>query len=183
MTTEPLVVAHRTCPNHAPENSLEGIARAAALGADAVEVDVRLTRDVRPILLHDRTLRRSTGNPAPVWALAQNDIRRLRLANEERVPTFGLALEALPPGLQMAVHVKVGRAIHPVLDEIRNQGAESRVWIWSEQRFGDPVHGRSPPRDRHGAAPSGLDSSRRARAAPRRRAAAAPAASAPTGAR
>jgi glycerophosphoryl diester phosphodiesterase len=132
VATEPLVVAHRTCPNHAPENSLEGIARAATLGADAVEIDIRLTRDARPILMHDRTLRRSTGNPAPVWALAQNDIRRLRLANEERVPTFGLALEALPPGLRMAVHVKAARAIHPVLDEIRNQDAESRVWIWSE---------------------------------------------------
>jgi hypothetical protein len=32
----------------------------------------------------------------------------------------------------MAVHVKVARAIHPVLDEIRNQDAASRVWVWSE---------------------------------------------------
>jgi glycerophosphoryl diester phosphodiesterase len=133
VVTEPLVIAHRTCPHHAAENSLEGIARAAALGADAVEIDVRLTRDARPILMHDRTLRRTAGHPAPVWALAQNDIRRLRLANEERVPTFGLALDALPPGLRLAIHVKVARAIHPVLDEIRNQGAESRVWIWSQQ--------------------------------------------------
>src|SRR6478735_1329986 len=129
----PLVIAHRTCPNHAPENSLEGIGRAAQLGADAVEIDVRLTRDGRPILMHDRTLRRSTGNPAPVWALAQNDIRRLRLRNDERVPTFGLALDALPEALHLAIHVKVARAVHPVLDEIRNQGAESRVWIWSQQ--------------------------------------------------
>jgi len=133
VTTGPLVIAHRTCPNHAAENSLEGIARAATLGADAVEIDVRLTRDGQPILMHDRTLRRTAGSPAPVWALAQNDIRRLRLANEERVPTFGLALEALPPGLRLAIHVKVARAIHPVLEEIRNQGAESRVWIWSQQ--------------------------------------------------
>jgi glycerophosphoryl diester phosphodiesterase len=128
----PLVIAHRTCPQYAAENSLDGIARAAALGADAVEIDVRLTRDARPILLHDRTLRRTTGNPAPVWALSQNEVRRLRLSNEERVPTFGLALDALPSGLLMAIHVKAARAIHPVLDEIRNQGAESRVWIWSE---------------------------------------------------
>jgi glycerophosphoryl diester phosphodiesterase len=128
----PLVIAHRTCAGHVTENSLEGIARAAELGADAVEVDVRLTRDVRPILMHDRTLRRTTGSPAPVWALAQNDVRRLRLPNDERVPTFGLALDALPAGLRMAIHVKAPRAIHPVLDEISNQAAESRVWIWSE---------------------------------------------------
>ena len=114
MATVPLVIAHRTCPHHASENSLEGITLAAELGADAVEIDVRLTRDVRPILMHDRTLRRTAGNPAPVWALSQNEIRRLRLSNDERVPTFGLALDALPPGLRLAIHVKVPRAIHPV---------------------------------------------------------------------
>src|SRR5262249_39318816 len=131
-TVMPLVIAHRTCPDHAPENSLEGIARAAQLGADAVEVDVRLTREGEPILMHDRTLRRSTGNRAPVWALSQSAVRPLSLATDEPVPTFGLALDALPEGLPMAIHVKVARAIHPVLDEIRNQGAEARVWIWSE---------------------------------------------------
>jgi glycerophosphoryl diester phosphodiesterase len=133
VATVPLVIAHRTCPHHASENSLDGIARAGALGADAVEIDVRLTRDGLPVLMHDRTLRRTTGNIAPVWALSQNEIRRLRLANDERVPTFGVALDALPAGLRMAIHVKVARGIHPVLDEVRNQGAESRVWIWSQQ--------------------------------------------------
>jgi glycerophosphoryl diester phosphodiesterase len=132
LATTPLVIAHRTCPNDAAENSLDGIARAAALGADSVEIDVRLTRDARPILMHDRTLRRTTGNPAPVWALSQNEVRRLRLANGERVPTFGLALGALPENLVLAIHVKMARALHPILDEIGNQRAESRVWIWSE---------------------------------------------------
>jgi glycerophosphoryl diester phosphodiesterase len=133
VATAPLLVAHRTCPHHAPENSLEGIARAAELGADAVEIDVRLTRDGFPILMHDRTLRRTAGNRAPVWARSQKEVLGLRLTNEEPVPTFAAALDALPDGLQLAVHVKVPRAIHPVLDEIRNQGAQSRVWIWSQQ--------------------------------------------------
>jgi glycerophosphoryl diester phosphodiesterase len=128
-----VLIAHRTCPHHAPENSLVGIARAAELGADAVELDVRLTRDHQPILLHDRTLRRTTGTLAPPWALSLAAVRRLRLANEEPVPTFAAALDALPDGLRVAIHVKVARAVHPVLDEIRNQGAASRVWIWSQQ--------------------------------------------------
>ena len=45
MVASPLVIAHRACPHYAAENSLDGIARAARLGADAVEIDVRLTRD------------------------------------------------------------------------------------------------------------------------------------------
>ena len=49
----PVIIAHRTSPRDAPENSLEGIRRSAELGADYVEVDVRLTRDGVPVMLHD----------------------------------------------------------------------------------------------------------------------------------
>ncbi len=40
-----VIIAHRTCPRHAPENSLAGIRKAAELGADAVEIAVQRTLD------------------------------------------------------------------------------------------------------------------------------------------
>ena len=58
-----LIIAHRACPQHAPENSIAGIRRAAELGADGVEVDVQRTLDGVPILMHDSTLGRSAGLP------------------------------------------------------------------------------------------------------------------------
>lgn len=127
----PLVIAHRACPRHAPENSLAGIRRAADLGADAVEVDVRLTLDGVPVLLHDWSLRRTTGRRGPVWLRSSARVGQLAIGDGERVPTFAAALDALPPGLRMAIDVKVPRAIHPVLDEVRNQQADARVMIWS----------------------------------------------------
>ncbi|WP_433545442.1 glycerophosphodiester phosphodiesterase [Streptomyces sp. CA-294286] len=57
-----LVVGHRGDPYRFRENSLPSIRSALSLGADAVEVDVRLTRDGVPVLLHDETLERLWGH-------------------------------------------------------------------------------------------------------------------------
>ena len=76
-----------------------------------------------------------------------------------------LALDALPAGLSLAIHVKVPRAIHPVLDEIRNHGADRARVDLVRARVGDEVHRRSSPGDRHLAAPAGMDPSRRPGAA------------------
>jgi len=129
----PLVIAHRACPNHAPENSLLGIQRAAALGADVVEVDVRLTLDGRPVLVHDRTLRRTTGLVGPPYLRRESAVTAREIGDGERVPTFAAALAALPMGLRMAVDVKVPRALHPVLAEVVRQDATDRVIVWSKQ--------------------------------------------------
>ncbi len=56
----PLVLAHRGDSSHAPENTLEAAIRGHAAGADGWELDVRLTRDEIPIVLHDASLVRTT---------------------------------------------------------------------------------------------------------------------------
>ena len=56
----PLVVAHRGASFHAPENTIEAAARAWQAGAEAWELDVRLTRDGVPVVIHDDSLLRTT---------------------------------------------------------------------------------------------------------------------------
>jgi glycerophosphoryl diester phosphodiesterase len=51
-----LVLAHRGAWDRAPQNSLEAVRRAAALGCDGVEIDVRRTADGRLVVVHDRRL-------------------------------------------------------------------------------------------------------------------------------
>jgi glycerophosphoryl diester phosphodiesterase len=127
-----IVIAHRACPKHTAENSLEGIRRAAELHADAVEIDVRLTQNGVAVLMHDRTLRRTTGRAQPISAISFDALRRLRLSNGEAVPTFAEALDALPQHMRIAVEVKVPPAIDPILDEIRNQRRQRDVMLWSQ---------------------------------------------------
>jgi glycerophosphoryl diester phosphodiesterase len=128
-----LVVAHRTLPQDAPENSLAGIRLAGSSGADAVEVDVRRTSDGVPVLLHDPLLRRMTGVGWPVRWSPWRIVRRLRLAGtDERVPSRAAALEALPPGLSMALDLKDPGCAPVAVDVVRRLAREDRVLLWSQ---------------------------------------------------
>lgn len=128
-----LIIAHRACARHAPENSLEGIRKAAALGADGVEIDVQRTLDNIPILMHDRTLWRTTGLYWPARLLPFSLIRRLRLkGSAERVPTLAEGLAALPAGLIVAIEIKHASAAAATLAEVRRQGLESRALLWTK---------------------------------------------------
>jgi glycerophosphoryl diester phosphodiesterase len=56
---QPLIIAHRGASALAPENTLAAFARSLEDGADGFELDVRLTRDGVPVVIHDATLRRT----------------------------------------------------------------------------------------------------------------------------
>ena len=57
----PLVIAHRGAHSAHPENSIAAFQAAVALGADGVELDVRLTRDGRVAVVHDRAIEVGAG--------------------------------------------------------------------------------------------------------------------------
>src|ERR1700761_622568 len=93
-----LAVGHRGAPLAAVENTLASIDVAIAAGADWVEVDVWLTRDRVPVLLHDRTLDRIWGIPRPVADLDAADLpgragSELTPGADHRIPTLREALD------------------------------------------------------------------------------------------
>ncbi|RBY84482.1 glycerophosphodiester phosphodiesterase family protein [Blastococcus sp. TF02A-30] len=67
--TSPEVVAHRGATSDAPEHTLAAYRLAAELGADAVECDVRLTRDGVLVCVHDRQIRRTSNGRGVVSAM------------------------------------------------------------------------------------------------------------------
>ncbi len=60
------VVAHRGNSAFFPENTVESLLQGIDLGADGVEFDVRLTRDGKPVVIHDATVDRTTEGSGPV---------------------------------------------------------------------------------------------------------------------
>jgi len=78
----PIVVGHRGVPALHQENTLAGFRRAAALGVPAIELDVRLTRDRRAVVVHDHDLERLTGSPRRVVDLTWDQLSRLRIRRE-----------------------------------------------------------------------------------------------------
>lgn len=97
----PLVAAHRGGAKLWPENSLLAFRRAIALGAPAVELDVHLARDGGVIVIHDRTLDRTTDGTGPVADRTTDELRRLRIRDrsgevtDEHVRTLDDVLAAV----------------------------------------------------------------------------------------
>ncbi|HDI31391.1 MAG TPA: glycerophosphodiester phosphodiesterase, partial [Thermofilum sp.] len=89
-----IVIGHRGMRFVEPENTLRAIERALRCGVDAVEVDVRMTKDGRLVLMHDETVDRTTDGEGRVRDLTFNEIRRLDAGKGERVPTLEEVLEA-----------------------------------------------------------------------------------------
>jgi glycerophosphoryl diester phosphodiesterase len=114
--SRPLVVAHRGSSSLAPENTLASFRQAIDDGADAVELDVRLTKDGHAVVIHDRELRRTTGTRGRVDDHALREIRALsagawfhRKFAAERIPTLDEVFELAAGRCGVNVEIKVDR--------------------------------------------------------------------------
>ncbi|EYT83601.1 MULTISPECIES: glycerophosphodiester phosphodiesterase [unclassified Streptomyces] len=120
-------VAHRGDPYRFRENTLDSLRSALARGADAVEIDVRLTRDGVPVLLHDETLGRLWGHDRPLRSLTADEVRELTGGG---VPPLADALAATEGGRVM-IDLPGGpsaRAVARIVGAVRDCGAEDRVY-------------------------------------------------------
>ncbi|MFF8034332.1 MULTISPECIES: glycerophosphodiester phosphodiesterase [unclassified Streptomyces] len=120
-------VAHRGDPYRLRENTLASLRSALRRGADAVEIDVRLTRDGVPVLLHDDTLKRLWGHDRPLPSLSREEVRGV---TDGGVPALSDALAATDGGRVMIdlPGTPDVRAARRVVDTVREQGAEDRVY-------------------------------------------------------
>lgn len=144
-----LVIAHRAAAPGCPENSLAGIRAAGGIGVDIVEVDVRRTIDGVPVLIHDPILgRRTDGHGLVRLARARRIARRRLEGSGETVPTLEEAFDALPPGVELGVHVKDRGALGAVLDIIERRRAEGRTWLLLERSHDVGIALRRCPRVR-----------------------------------
>ena len=93
-----MVAAHRAAHNIHPENSLPAIQHAIDLGVDIIELDVKVSKDGIPFLMHDGTIDRTTNGTGDGEAYTMEELKKLRLKNndgslsDETVPTFEEAL-------------------------------------------------------------------------------------------
>jgi glycerophosphoryl diester phosphodiesterase len=83
-----LLVGHRGASAYEPENTLRSFRAAVDLGANAVELDIRATRDGKLVVIHDSKVNRTTNGKGKVAKLTLSEIRKLDAGMEERIPTL-----------------------------------------------------------------------------------------------
>ena len=124
LTAEPILLAHRGLVQHAPENTISGFAAAIALGL-SIELDVYQTHDEHLVVIHDKTVDRTTNGTGEVTKMTLAEIRELdagswfdRRFAGEKVPTleevFKLVRERQRTPLTIGLNMKV---ISPGIEE------------------------------------------------------------------
>lgn len=123
-----LVIGHRGAPAEAPENTLPSFLRAAELGAHALELDVHVTADGVPIVLHDPTLDRTTDRGGIASSLAFAEVREAD-AGARFTPDGGRTFPWKGRGVRVPALAEVLEALPatPLLIEIKDPAARLAV--------------------------------------------------------
>lgn len=129
-----LVAAHRaTNPNY-PENSLAAIAESIRIGVDIVEIDIRKSKDGQLVIMHDKTIDRTTNGAGKVddFTLAELKEFRLKLGNDitnEQIPTFEEVLQLTKGKMLLDVDFKLEgeAAVRHTFKLIETYGMEDQI--------------------------------------------------------
>ncbi len=105
--SNPTIVGHRGAAGLAPENSIAAFRLAYSIGVRWFELDVRLTRDGVPVVLHDPTVDRTTSGTGSVAALSLAELQSLVIDDAAAcVPTLREALDCLPEDAYWLIELK-----------------------------------------------------------------------------
>jgi glycerophosphoryl diester phosphodiesterase len=119
------VIAHRGAAAEAPENTVEAFDLALQLGADALELDVQRAADGTLVVIHDKTVDRTTAGRGRVAKLDAGELGRLSVPKLEEV--FGRY-----EGLEITVDVKDASASGDVVKMIRSFGRVETTILYVE---------------------------------------------------
>jgi glycerophosphoryl diester phosphodiesterase len=159
------VTAHRGASRDAPENTLAAIRKAVEHGADYAEIDVHLTADGVPVLLHDEDLQRLAGVPGRPGELTLAELQRIDVGSRfgpefrgETAPTLAAVIAAARGRIRLNIELKPtdrGRAraalAAAVADLIRSEGFEAECFVTSLDGGAVEAARRRNPRLRAGA--------------------------------
>lgn len=119
------IIAHRGASFDAPENTLASVNLAWERNADAVEVDVYLSKDNKIMVIHDNDTKRTAGEKLIVKESLASDLRKLDVGSYkspdykgEKIPFLSEVIETVPGGKKLFVEIKCGTEILPFLKEV-----------------------------------------------------------------
>ena len=107
-----LKVGHRGARGYETENTIASFEKAISLGANAIEFDVRMSKDGKLIVIHDDNLKRVFGKDIKV---SEASLKELKQSSDDKIPT-------LEEGLKF-----IDRKVEKILVEIKEDGLEMKI--------------------------------------------------------
>ncbi len=139
---KPLIIAHRGASAYAPENTLPAFEKAIELGADAIELDVQLTKDEQVVVFHDYHVERTTNGTGFLLTHKLNKLKRLDAGtwfNKKfagvRIPTLDEVFAAVGKRVLINIEFKkmpfADKLVDTVLKLIEDYNLQDRCFITS----------------------------------------------------
>lgn len=133
----PFVWAHRGASASAPENSMAAFRAAATAGAGGIELDVHLSRDGVPVVIHDETVDRTTDGSGPVAGKRLSELRDLDAGSwfskqfaDEKIPLLTEVLAWAGDRLRINIEIKDAGAGQAIVETLKNYST-ARVLVSS----------------------------------------------------
>ena len=147
MAGPPVVIAHRGYSAKAPENTLAAIRVAIEAEIKFIEIDVQLSSDGVPVLIHDKTVDRTTNGTGKVADLTLPQLKGLDAGSwfdekftGEPIPTLAEAFRLAKGKATLLLDIKapgIARAVATVLSEEEIEPTAVQILVWNEAHHQD----------------------------------------------
>jgi glycerophosphoryl diester phosphodiesterase len=121
------IIGHRGASADAPENTLSSFKLGYAQNADAVELDIFLTKDGKIVVIHDPDTVRTAGVSNNVAECTFGELRQLDVGKfgqwkergfSEKIPSLEEVLAVVPDGKRLFIEIKCGAEVLPELEQV-----------------------------------------------------------------
>jgi glycerophosphoryl diester phosphodiesterase len=126
-----LKIGHRGARAYEPENTLSSFRKAIELGATAIELDVRKTKDGKLVVIHNADVNKTTNGEGAVNELTLEQIQKLVTDKNEHIPTLDDVLDAVGKKVKILVEIKEVGTEKQILDLIQKKGLLDNVILVS----------------------------------------------------
>ena len=110
-------IAHRGDPKHFPENTLSAFQSALDFGYSMVELDVQLSKDGVPVIMHDYTVDRMTDHRGKVKDFTLAELKKMSVRGVETIPTLEEAMLLMRGKTTVMLEMKQAGTLYPGLEE------------------------------------------------------------------
>lgn len=126
-----LRIGHRGARAYEPENTLRSFGKALEIGVDAIEFDVRKTKDNHLVVVHDADVKRTTNGKGSVADFTLKEIKEFSTEKGEKIPTLEEALDYIGNKARILIELKEQGTEEQVLSAVCAKKLEKNVIIVS----------------------------------------------------
>jgi glycerophosphoryl diester phosphodiesterase len=127
-----LKIGHRGARGYEPENTLISFKKAISMGVDFIELDVHLSKDNNVIIMHDRTLNRTTNGRGRISEKTLKEIKSYRTDKNQPIPTLQEVIDSLKGKTRFNIGIKNVAATKHVAEIIKKNRIEKKVLVASK---------------------------------------------------